>query len=150
MRTWGRMGRKEPHEQWWLLNSTTEAGPSKYRSTDYICPSNCGVGTHSLPLTHAHPHTSTSSHMHTFTHTLGNIDCSGTDKIHQAENCHFQRSARDMCNPPAALILQGFNISVGNGEAGICECAYRGGRYVCVTGEWVYLVRVSGCHILWN
>ena len=98
---------------------------------------------------HMHPsHTSTLSHnplTHTLTHpphmhpspTPGTIECSGANLVEQAENCHFQRSTREMCGAPAILILQGFNISEGDGHTGICECAYRGGRYVCTTGEWV-------------
>ena len=75
-------------------------------------------------------------HMHP-SPTPGTIECSGANLVEQAENCHFQRSTREMCGAPAILILQGFNISEGDGHTGICECAYRGGRYVCTTGEWV-------------
>ena len=99
------------------------------------------TSTHAYPhtcLPHTHPHTHTPPHtcpphIHP-SPTPGTIECSGANLIEQAENCHFQRSTRDMCGPPAILILQGFNISEGNGEE-ICECAYRGGRYVCTTGE---------------
>ena len=92
------------------------------------------TSTHAYPHTcppHTHPHTHTPLH----TPTPGTIECSGANLVEQAENCHFQRSTREMCRPPAILILQGFNISGGNGEEEICECAYRGGRYVCATGE---------------
>jgi len=82
----------------------------------------------------------------TLTLSPGNIVCRGANLLDQAESCHFERSSRDECGPPARVILEGNNISAspgGAGEDGFCECGFRGGALVCVTGELEHLASYS-------
>ena len=74
----------------------------------------------------------------------GNIDCEGEGIVEQAEFCHYSSLYRDKCGPPAALLLEGINISTppplpdgspGVGENGLCNCEFSKGRRTCLLGE---------------
>ena len=78
-----------------------------------------------------------------------NIDCEGEGIVEQAEFCHYSPLFRDMCGPPAIVLLEGVNISApptradgsdGLGDEGICTCQFSNGQRTCIVGnhplEW--------------
>ena len=62
-----------------------------------------------------------------------NRECIGETPIEQSEFCHYD--TQGACRPLAKQILEGFNISAGNGEDGLCTCRFRRGRFVCDPGK---------------
>ena len=64
----------------------------------------------------------------------GNIECDGFGIFEQSQNCHYDRETRDECGPPPNLILDGTNLTAGNGTT-YCACRFSGGKRVCAPCE---------------
>ena len=58
--------------------------------------------------------------------------CMGETPIEQSEFCHY--NTRGVCGPLAFQVLEGLNISMGNGEENLCVCRFREGKYICGSG----------------
>ena len=64
----------------------------------------------------------------------GNIECDGFGIFEQSQNCHYDRETRDKCGPPPNLILDGTNLTAGNGTT-YCVCRFSSGKKVCAPCE---------------
>ena len=66
----------------------------------------------------------------------GTIRCEGETGLEQQEFCHFNERFRDMCAPPARLLLENIAISpegtVNNPDYDLCRCGFRQGNRDCV------------------
>ena len=66
--------------------------------------------------------------------SVGNIKCYAKGLLPQAEFCHYDAASRAFCPPHAELIVQGINISAGNGT-GFCSCGFKEGLLVCLRSK---------------
>ena len=77
-------------------------------------------------------------HTHTLTLT-GTIRCDGETRLEMQEFCHYDELFRDMCAPPAHLILENIAISPegteNNPNYEPCICGYRNGFRDCIGSE---------------
>ena len=79
----------------------------------------------------------------------GTIRCSGETGLEQQEFCHYNEQFRDMCAPPARLILEGIAItpegSVNNPDYELCRCGFRQGNRDCIHSKLCVCVCVCVC-----